>query len=99
MTKVIFTFFCQALSLNCRPFSASFSFRSINFDTVKIVDNSGIKTWIVRVEGDHADHFTTMARGIVIYTMNGWGKYMISTLSDASFEEVIFEAFRQIKLT
>ena len=40
----------------------SFSFISINFYKIKIVDFCGIRTWNVGVEGKYTDRLTTIAQ-------------------------------------
>ena len=49
---------------NPRPLFRLFSF--FKMYRIKTVDSSGIRTWIVSVEGEHADHLTaTTAPGII----------------------------------
>ena len=43
---------------NCRLLLAFLFFASKIYDLIKIVDFSGILTWIVGVEGERADHQT-----------------------------------------
>ena len=38
----------------------------------KVVDFSGIRTWIVEVEGEHADHLTTTTTPLSLYSYQGW---------------------------
>ena len=44
----------------------------------KIVDLSGIRTWIVGVEGEHADHLTTTTAQKFIFMLKKKGPKMLS---------------------